>query len=224
MASETEEFPEQLSSRNREDLALFLPFIFALTNTPDTPNPLEDSSTPDQETTDRIILINPFTQGMVVIEGGGSGSSSSSSSSLESLLRDLLSKDGQPPASKASIEAMPEVEITSEAGEECVICLEEWEVGGIGGRVVKEMPCKHRFHGECIEKWLSLHGSCPVCRYKMPVEDNDDDKCTKHGENGGRMRRGIWVSFAYSSGSSDDRRGEESNQNGSNDSIDSSDS
>ncbi|KAJ6404416.1 hypothetical protein OIU84_012576 [Salix udensis] len=50
---------------------------------------------PDQEeepeTTDpneRIILINPLTQGMVVIEGAAS---------LESLLRDMGNKNGQPP-------------------------------------------------------------------------------------------------------------------------------
>ncbi|XP_071926711.1 E3 ubiquitin-protein ligase MPSR1-like [Coffea arabica] len=228
MASETEEFSESssvierlINSRNR-DLALFLPFILAMTNSPNTPNPVQDSSTPDQEaqqsppnmreSTDRIILINPLTQGMVVIEGSrGSGSSSSS---LESLLRDLFSKDGQPPASKASIEAMPMVEV-KEDSEECVICLEEWEAGALA----KEMPCKHRFHGECIEKWLRIHGSCPVCRHKMPVEENDD-KSLKNGDAGG-TRREIWVSFAYSN-SNLDRRSEEINQGGSNDSGDSS--
>ncbi|KAL3511116.1 hypothetical protein ACH5RR_030517 [Cinchona calisaya] len=194
----------------------------ALTNTPNTPNPLQDSSTPDQETsqnppnlqqsTDRITLINPFTQGMVVIEDSSSRSSRGGDTGLESLLRDLFSKEEQPPASKASMEAMPEVEI-SEDGEECVMCLEEWEVGW----VAKEMPCKHRFHGNCIEKWLSIHGSCPVCRYKMPVEENDDNSF----KNGGRRRGGISVSFDFSN-TSVDRREKESNQSGSNDSGDSS--
>ncbi|KAB5548356.1 hypothetical protein DKX38_011762 [Salix brachista] len=84
---------------------------------------------PDQEesqTTDpnkRIILINPLTQGMVVIEGAAS---------LESLLRDMGNKNGQPPASKASIEAMPSVEIGEDNKDgECAICLEEWESGAI---------------------------------------------------------------------------------------------
>lgn len=215
-----------ISSRNR-DLATFLPFILALTSDPSstTTNPVGDSSSPDQETrenlptligsSDRIILINPFTQGMVVIEGGSDGNSSRPLS-LESLFRDLLGKDGQPPASKASIEAMPAVEI-NELGEECVVCLEEWEVGGLA----KEMPCKHRFHGECIEKWLKVHGTCPVCRYKMPVEDNDE-KSSKNDENSGR-RRHIWVSFAYrdNSHSGSDSSSGEGNQSGSNDSVDS---
>ncbi|KAF2299247.1 hypothetical protein GH714_031107 [Hevea brasiliensis] len=168
MASETQ--PPELSSAiermlRHRDLSLFLPFMLGFTGTTSTTTQSEIDH-PNQETPEtptpheRIILINPFTQGMVVIEGAAS---------LDSLLRDLASKNGQPPASKASIEAMPSVEI-AEIGDqdgECAICLEEWEVGGLA----KEMPCKHRFHPNCIEKWLGIHGSCPVCRYKMPVDE-----------------------------------------------------
>ncbi|XP_057493697.1 E3 ubiquitin-protein ligase MPSR1-like [Actinidia eriantha] len=194
-----------ISSRNR-DLSLFIPIILGLTNPTNTTNPIQDSTDTDpenenpRESRDRIILINPLTQGMVVIEGN--------SSSLDSLLRDLLSKDGQPPASKSSIEAMPTVEIGGEdEGSDCVICMEEWGIGD----VAREMPCRHRFHGGCIEKWLGIHGSCPVCRYKMPVDDDDDDLVKKRGGDGeeretGR-RREIWVSFSFNRD-----RGGESNQ------------
>ncbi|KAI5679017.1 hypothetical protein M9H77_09967 [Catharanthus roseus] len=200
-----------INSRNR-DLALFLPFMMALTNIPiNLNNPDQDSVSPDQEneenqtqtgreSRDRIILINPLTQGMVVIEGrGGGGDSSSSTSSLENLMRDLLlnnNKSGQPPASKASIEALPTAEICTD-GEECSICLEEWEIGGMA----KEMPCKHKFHGECIEKWLNLHGSCPICRHKMPVDENFDKNKSNEGENSGR-RRELWVSFSFANNGS----------------------
>lgn len=205
-----------ISSRNR-DLSLFLPIILGLTSTR-----LDSSSDPDQESPDtpttresrgRIIFINPLTQGMVVIEG--------SSSRLDSLLRDLLSNGGQPPASKASIEAMPSVEISGEdEGGECVICLEDWEIG----EVVKEMPCKHRFHGGCIEKWLGIHGSCPVCRFKMPVDHEDViNKSVGDGESDGdereRRRREIWVNFSFNRG-----RNGESNQTPTTDSTDSSSS
>ncbi|KAL3631171.1 E3 ubiquitin-protein ligase mpsr1 [Castilleja foliolosa] len=54
------------------------------------------------------------------------------------------------------------------------------------------MPCHHRFCGGCIEKWLRAHGSCPVCRYEMPVEE--DEKAGN--EEGGESRGGIWVGFA----------------------------
>ena len=44
---------------------------------------------------------------------------------------------------------------------ECAICLSEF-VEGEGIRVMGQ--CKHGFHVQCIEKWLSSHSSCPTCR------------------------------------------------------------
>lgn len=44
---------------------------------------------------------------------------------------------------------------------ECAICLSEF-VEGEGIRVMGQ--CKHGFHVHCIQKWLSLHSSCPTCR------------------------------------------------------------
>ncbi|KAI3462933.1 hypothetical protein Pfo_019596 [Paulownia fortunei] len=87
---------------------------------------------------------------------------------MESLLREAASKEGPLPASKASIESLPRVQ-TWEPGLECPICLAEYEVNG--EVEVKEMPCGHKFHSGCIDKWLGIHGSCPVCRFSMPVEE-----------------------------------------------------
>ncbi|KAF4388881.1 hypothetical protein CsatB_019013 [Cannabis sativa] len=202
--------------RNR-DFSLFLPFIFGLPNgvvqNPDSQDQdRENDSVPTSGGDgDRVILINPFTQGMVVFDGV---------SSFDSLLRDLGNKDGQPPASKASIEAMPSVVISDDDDDgetgECVICLDEFQAGG----VAKEMPCKHRFHGDCIGKWLKLHGSCPVCRFKMPEEQEDmrkkRDQEEEEEEGGSRdgRRREIWISFSIRSRSSENS----SNQTPSNDS------
>lgn len=207
--------------RNR-DVSLFLPFIFGFS---ESSSPRRNSDDPHHETegnedsqSQRIILVNPFTQGMVVIDGA---------SSLETLFRELGSsnKGGRPPASKESIEAMPSVEIgESEDFGECVICLEEFEVGG----VAKIMPCKHKFHANCIEKWLGIHGSCPVCRYEMPVEEKDGGKKRDDEEGEGERRRvggggEVWVSFSINRGS---RRSQDPNQapSGGDDSSDSSSS
>ncbi|KAE8694450.1 putative Ribosomal protein L34e superfamily protein [Hibiscus syriacus] len=78
---------------------------------------------------------------------------------------DAGSKHGPAPASKASIEAMPSIKV-KESGGDCSICLEEFEVD----EEAREMPCKHVFHSGCIQKWLQIHGSCPVCRFLMPAE------------------------------------------------------
>ncbi|KAL5553861.1 hypothetical protein UlMin_041262 [Ulmus minor] len=171
------------------DLSLFIPFMFGFSNT----IPRRESQNPDQESSnrpisgDRVILINPFTQGTVVIEGV---------EGMDSLLRELDNKGAQPPASQASIEAMACVPIGEDDQEECVICLEEFGVG----EVAREMPCKHRFHGCCIEKWLGIHGSCPVCRFKMPVDEEEVGKKGSGGDDGRerrRVEREIWVSFSF---------------------------
>ncbi|XP_055803504.1 uncharacterized protein LOC129872572 [Solanum dulcamara] len=89
--------------------------------------------------------------------------------------------EGLLPASKASIEAMPMVKVLDE-GIDCSICLLDFE----SGEEAKEMPCKHRFHSICIDKWLGINGSCPICRYKMPV----DEQCEKKDEESGDDERG----------------------------------
>lgn len=167
--------------RNR-DPSLLLPLILGFTSSgEDTP----------QRGDRRIVLVNPVTQSMVVIEG-------------DSLLDVMGSKSRQPPASKASIDAMPSVDVSKIEDEDgdCVICLENWGAGAGGAdAVVKEMPCKHRFHANCIEKWLRIHGSCPVCRYQMPAEDRrrDEEEEEEEQEEGRQRRRigEIWVTFAF---------------------------
>lgn len=106
-------------------------------------------------------------------------------------------EDGEPPATKAAIEKMPTVEIKcreeiekmcESTGTECVICMEDWGVGD----VVKEMPCQHKFHGGCVEKWLKIHATCPVCRCKMMEED---EKKSGGESDNGEVRSEVWVSF-----------------------------
>ncbi|KAK8595844.1 hypothetical protein V6N13_000530 [Hibiscus sabdariffa] len=40
----------------------------------------------------------------------------------------------------------------------CLIVLEDEDMA----RVLPN--CRHIFHAECIDKWLSLHSTCPLCR------------------------------------------------------------
>ncbi|KYB29091.1 Protein goliath-like Protein [Tribolium castaneum] len=43
---------------------------------------------------------------------------------------------------------------------ECVICCEPLPEGD-GGII---LPCKHKFHDQCITRWFKENRSCPVCR------------------------------------------------------------
>lgn len=44
---------------------------------------------------------------------------------------------------------------------ECAVCISILE----DGEMVRILPnCKHNFHAECIDNWLSANSTCPICR------------------------------------------------------------
>ncbi|XP_078148062.1 RING-H2 finger protein ATL80-like [Carex rostrata] len=60
----------------------------------------------------------------------------------------------------ATLQSLPVVKGRKEFGC-CVVCLSDFEEKDH----VKVIPrCGHRFHQGCIDVWLVMHGSCPVCR------------------------------------------------------------
>ncbi|KAF6177148.1 hypothetical protein GIB67_025485 [Kingdonia uniflora] len=47
---------------------------------------------------------------------------------------------------------------------ECSVCISTLEED----EMVRVLPnCKHTFHGECVDMWLSTHSTCPVCRTQV---------------------------------------------------------
>ena len=57
------------------------------------------------------------------------------------------------------------------SAQECAICLEVYETGD----AVRVLPCNHRFHLECVDKWalsavdFSRAISCPICN--APIQE-----------------------------------------------------
>lgn len=51
----------------------------------------------------------------------------------------------------------------------CPICLEDLQRGSGGGVVVMLTLCLHRFHRDCLDKWLSVRPCCPTCRRLVAV-------------------------------------------------------
>lgn len=96
---------------------------------------------------------------------------------LEQLIQQLAENDpnryGTPPASKSAVKALPSVTVDdgllSSDLAQCAVCKDDFE----RGMEVKQMPCKHVYHSDCIIPWLELHNSCPVCRYELPTDDPD---------------------------------------------------
>eukprot|EP01017_Pseudomicrothorax_dubius_P020470 TRINITY_DN2232_c0_g4_i2.p1 TRINITY_DN2232_c0_g4~~TRINITY_DN2232_c0_g4_i2.p1 ORF type:complete len:148 (-),score=9.02 TRINITY_DN2232_c0_g4_i2:121-564(-) len=46
---------------------------------------------------------------------------------------------------------------------ECSICVS----GFASGEVIRELPCKHIFHHDCLKPWFASNSSCPNCRYDI---------------------------------------------------------
>jgi hypothetical protein len=42
----------------------------------------------------------------------------------------------------------------------CSICLDPYQVG----EEITSLPCKHTFHGACIDTWAGENNSCPMCK------------------------------------------------------------
>lgn len=45
----------------------------------------------------------------------------------------------------------------------CAICLCEYEPDDL----LRQMPCRHMFHKECVDEWLKLKRTCPLCKFDI---------------------------------------------------------
>uniref|UniRef100_A0A803N6X7 RING-type E3 ubiquitin transferase n=1 Tax=Chenopodium quinoa TaxID=63459 RepID=A0A803N6X7_CHEQI len=97
----------------------------------------------------------------------------------EALLQNLADAEGRrgaPPAAKSAVECLKVVEIkTVDESYVCAICKDGVNVG----EFVKEMPCGHGYHGDCIVPWLEARNSCPVCRFELPTDDAEYEEDRK---------------------------------------------
>jgi hypothetical protein len=64
---------------------------------------------------------------------------------------------------EAAISALPRVVVQGGDAAEasCAVCLGDYDRGD----VLRVLPgCEHSFHRPCVDQWLRLRPSCPVCR------------------------------------------------------------
>ncbi|XP_056299872.1 E3 ubiquitin-protein ligase RNF115 isoform X2 [Pseudoliparis swirei] len=93
---------------------------------------------------------------------------------LDAVITQLLGQlenTGPPPAEKEKISSLPTVNISQEQADccmECPVCKEDFAVG----EPVRQLPCNHFFHSDCIVPWLEMHDTCPVCRKSLNGEDS----------------------------------------------------
>ena len=68
--------------------------------------------------------------------------------------------------------------------ESCNICLEKFK----WLENITELPCKHKYHSDCIYKWFKNSSTCPTCRYNIYTN--------KPGYNIDTIIRNIRITFS----------------------------
>ena len=74
----------------------------------------------------------------------------------EDVIRSLPVREFPGPGATSSVPGRSDSQV-------CSICLEDYCVGSS----VKTLPCLHCFHADCIDRWLRLNTSCPVCKHSL---------------------------------------------------------
>lgn len=77
-------------------------------------------------------------------------------SSLENNIQQLESVE-----SVESVEPVYEQKIEVLPDDECSICMDK------NNLIWVSLPCEHKFHEECIFKWIETNLSCPICRKEL---------------------------------------------------------
>uniref|UniRef100_A0A1J3FBB8 RING-type E3 ubiquitin transferase n=1 Tax=Noccaea caerulescens TaxID=107243 RepID=A0A1J3FBB8_NOCCA len=57
----------------------------------------------------------------------------------------------------------PTERVLSSDEAECCICLCDYE----DGTELRELSCRHHFHEACIDKWLRINATCPLCKFNI---------------------------------------------------------
>ena len=65
------------------------------------------------------------------------------------------------PVSKALIMTLPHVNAIEPGN--CCICLDEISLQ----QALTIMPCMHKFHSPCVDGWLLIKPSCPICKTRI---------------------------------------------------------
>ncbi|KAJ3300020.1 hypothetical protein HK104_005274 [Borealophlyctis nickersoniae] len=85
---------------------------------------------------------------------------------ITQLMEQHTQRNQPPAATEEVIKSLSRLSVRkTELGEhtECSVCQDDFEEG----EELRKLPCKHLFHPHCIESWLKVNGTCPVCRYSL---------------------------------------------------------
>jgi len=104
-----------------------------------------------------------------ILGGGGDNGGGIGTMAYESLLG-LDDRVKRPGLTSFELQRLDKVTVSEEQAEAenaCTICLE----GFAAGSKATQLACGHLFHTRCIERWLSDHVVCPLCRSHIGTQE-----------------------------------------------------
>lgn len=61
--------------------------------------------------------------------------------------------------------------ITNDHDTVCSICISDY----VESEILRIMPqCRHYFHRDCVDQWLKVNGSCPICRSSLILQGSSN--------------------------------------------------
>ena len=52
---------------------------------------------------------------------------------------------------------------------------------------LRELPCSHFFHAACVDTWLKINATCPLCKSEI-VEEEEEEMLRSDSFNTVNMR------------------------------------
>ncbi|CAI2177038.1 14529_t:CDS:2 [Funneliformis geosporum] len=122
---------------------------------------------------------------------------------ISQLMEQQAGRQAPPPATDEMIENLPKTKISKKQIVEeqlgCPVCKDEFKIG----EEAVDLPCTHTFHYDCIKPWLKMNGTCPVCRYSLIIQDNNEQNGNDGtGSSGNNNSNRFSSAFRFNSNSS----------------------
>ncbi|KAF7063450.1 hypothetical protein CFC21_069968 [Triticum aestivum] len=78
----------------------------------------------------------------------------------------------RPGVGEKAIAGLPRITAGEAREKGCSVCMEAFEEG----EALRRMHCSHAFHEDCISMWLSVSHLCPLCRFALRTQGQEDEE------------------------------------------------